>query len=530
MQNGNQITIQTPDGVEKTHTVSADQASLLSFTEWLSHIGVELNYRCGQRGVCKGCEIHSDHQGSAIKACQLTFNQLPNTVTIRIPGRSSHDQSLYGVTEFNLVGGLQKKLVPESRDGHGLAIDVGTTTIAIALWDLRKSLCIGTISGRNTQDQHGDNIVSRIDFAINSPQGLIRLQQKLLHGSILPLVTKLLEQHEIDQDQITECIVAANTVMLHTISGDSLQGFGAYPFHSVYLERKCIPNPLPCLSNLNTWQLLPGFGPFVGSDITAGAIASGIHEQCGNTLLIDFGTNGEILLKAKNQYFVTATAAGPAFEGGILNCGKKAQKGVISSLELNSGTWSWTTIGYQHLSKSNEPTGISGAAYIDFIACALREGLINMVGRFDLNSPLVETCDLHGEQERIIRITKEVFVSEKDVAELIQAKAAIAAGVKTLLDLAGIASADLDRIFIAGGFGYHLNLDHARNIGLIPETSSDRTLVVGNASLGGTSIMMASPSLLETADWLTQQAEVIELNQQDVFEDHYIDSMLIGNT
>ena len=133
------------------------------------------------------------------------------------------------------------------------------------------------------------------------------------------------------------------------------------PFHSVYLERKCIPNPLPCLSNLNTWQLLPGFGPFVGSDITAGAIASGIHEQCGNTLLIDFGTNGEILLKAKNQYFVTATAAGPAFEGGILNCGKKAQKGVISSLELNSGTWSWTTIGYQHLSKSNEPTGISGA-------------------------------------------------------------------------------------------------------------------------------------------------------------------------
>jgi uncharacterized 2Fe-2S/4Fe-4S cluster protein (DUF4445 family) len=280
-------------------------------------------------------------------------------------------------------------------------------------------------------------------------------------------------------------------------------------------------------------QLLPGIAAYIGADITAGILASGMgfDEQPG--LLVDIGTNGEIVLQAEGRLFGCATAAGPAFEGSGLRCGTRARAGAVSDLNLRLNPFGLETkvIGDIPLARAN---GICGSAYVDFLASARSAGLLGGNGRFDLSvwESLPEQCRFRHEGRRAFRLAArngadDLRVSEVDVALLLQAKAAIGAGIEVLLETAGLRAADLGRVYLAGGFGMHLNVAHAIAIGLLPGFREEQVRVVGNTSLAGALLALVDRTTLTEMEELRERVQVIELNLAAGFEDRYIEHLML---
>lgn len=517
------ITIQaaesTDESVMRPRNVTTDIA------EWLGAIGHPLNTRCGGRGLCRGCQVSvadvDSDSSRTIRACQHSCSELATITAITIPEASMHDATLHGVSAFELS---TEAPIHRARSGFGLAIDVGTTTVAATLWDLQTGRCLADGSMANAQRRHGDNVLSRIDFSLAREDAISHLQRALVVDTLIPLLNRLCEQALVEVRQITETCVTGNPVMLHTLAGASLRGMAAYPFTPEFLQEVELDAAAVGLPVSGMLKLLESLGPFVGSDITAGALAAGMLEREGSFLLVDFGTNGEILLKHGQHFWATATAAGPAFEGGRLACGGAAGKGVISSLSREEGSWRWLLVG----GGNGKPRALSGAAYIDFIALGAEEGWIGASGRFDRSHPAVAVVET-SEPGAAVRvwITKDIYVSEADVAEILQAKAAIGGGIATLLEIAGVEAAALDGVLVAGGFGYHLLPAHALRVGLLPEVSPARIRLIGNSSLGGASMVLLA-SVSDSLRTLRAQTTVIELNQAENFEDHFTDCLMLA--
>lgn len=518
-----QITIHLPDGtVVAIERHISDAAHTLS--DFLEAKGYGLNTRCGGRGLCRGCQV-AQKEGDAestIRSCQTTVAGLPeDELDLYIPQSSWHDHTLYGVSRFDIR--LEVPPTAADRTGLELAIDIGTTTLAGALWDVSTGKCLADASIANPQRKYGDNVLSRISYSIDRTNGLQKLQRALVDDGLAKLIQILCRQASTPITAIQQATVAGNPIMLHTLVGASLVGLSTYPFKPEFLGQRTINSASIGLQPSMPLNLLPALGPFVGADITAGALAAGMLAAKGPALLIDFGTNGEIILKYDGRYLATATAAGPAFEGGRLSCGASARPGVVSSFQYEESEWDYQLCA----GDCDTVKGISGAAYVDFLALGLENGLLNPFGRFDANHPDVSEHSIDGESERIVRFSESLWISEPDVAEILQAKAAIGAGVQVLLELVGIDSTDLETVFIAGGFGYHLNPAHAIAIGLLPAVAIERVETIGNASLGGASLLLQVDYSKEI-EALSQDCQIIELNAVPSFSDHYTDALLLG--
>lgn len=515
------ITVSLPDKEAHSHAVCGDDADL-KLSEWLDRNGHSLNTRCGQKGLCRGCMVDVEAgKKQSIRACQVTMASLPEHIDrITIPERSYRDNSLNGVSVFEID---HEHLEHRQRMGYGLAIDIGTTTVAAALWDLQSGKCLATKSLANSQRRYGDNVLTRIEYAIKNNGCSKALQKTLVDDTLEPIIESLCQAAGIGPQAIVEAVASGNTAMLHAFAGVSLAGFGSYPFKPVFMDGQKWPADALGMPYSFCVESPPNLGAFVGSDIVLGALASGMHISDKPALLIDFGTNGEILLKHKNGYLATATAAGPAFEGGRLRCGAAAGSGVISTVDHVGGKWAFTLVNPE---KSSIPTGISGAAYVDFIALAAEEGILYPMGRMDATHCEVKTVANDAETDRLVKLAPRISITESDVAEIIQAKAAIASGVATLLELAGLKADDLEKLYIAGGFGYHLNSAHARRIGLIPDLPHEKIHIIGNSSLGGASLLLLGKNR-DVLKQLVGYCDTVELNQVDTFEDNYIDAMLL---
>jgi uncharacterized 2Fe-2S/4Fe-4S cluster protein (DUF4445 family) len=280
-------------------------------------------------------------------------------------------------------------------------------------------------------------------------------------------------------------------------------------------------------------QLLPGIAAYIGADITAGVFATGMVFDPSPSLLVDIGTNGEIVLQSGGQLTACATAAGPAFEGCGLRCGTRAGEGAVSGLRLtlNPFRLETETIGNVPLAGAN---GLCGSAYVDFLATGRRSGLLGATGRFDPAAwESVPTQNRHTDGgERALRLTESngaggLRISEADVALLLQAKAAMGAGIEILLETAGVRAAELARVYLAGGFGMHLNVVHAIAIGLLPGFREEQVRVVGNTALAGALLALVDRTTLDEMENLRLQVEVVELNLADSFEDRYIEHLML---
>ena len=523
------VPVALPDGtVRRIRAGVPDREAVLS--EWLESKGIPLNTRCGGRGLCNGCRVELvDTDGATprpVRSCAIRLADLPGGLpaAVRVPEASFRDRGLHGVSVFELETDFSAPSA--GQEGLGVAVDVGTTTVAAALWDLSSGVCLGAASRANEQARFGDNVLSRITFSLRSERSPGLLREALVDETLAPLLGQLLSDAGQEPSALVRATVAGNPVMLHALLGESLEGFARFPFRPAFLGREVEPAAALGLSGSDAEVvLLPGLGAFVGADIFAGALAAGLTGPGEPALLIDFGTNGEILLRTPEGFLATATAAGPAFEGGRLRCGSAARRGAVSSLERAGEEWACGLSG----GGSERPKGIAGSAYVDFLAVARREGILNPFGRLDPGHPRVtEVPDEDGEGVcRRVVISGDLFVSESDVAELIQAKAAIGGGVATLLDEAGLVAADLGRVYVAGGFGYHLNPAHAVAVGLLPDVDPARIRMIGNSSLGGASLLLLRAAD-RALDPIESTSKVIELNEADSFEDHFTDALALA--
>ncbi|MCC5836023.1 MAG: DUF4445 domain-containing protein [Opitutales bacterium] len=511
------IRIEKPDGGSIERPRPQDPSQLL--TNWLEQQQIPLNTRCGGRGFCQGCLV--EIEGITLRACQTDCQSISS---IRIPTSSLRDHSLSGVSIFEIDGPAPQSL---PRPGLGLALDIGTTTVAAALWDLKNGVCLAHGALANEQRRYGDNVLSRIDHAVSMGGGSAKLQSALIDETIQPLIDRLCRQASRCSEEIAEAVAAGNTVMLHSLAGSSLSGFAAYPFKPEFLTARTLS--ARSLGLDADFSILCGhnLGPFVGADIALGAYACGMTSKSETALLIDFGTNGEILLKHPGGTLATATAAGPAFEGGRLRYGAPAHDGVVSALQRQPQSWQISICGGGKASAKTR--ALSGAAYIDFLALALRDGILSPMGRMNPQHPEVKPVGTADQNGYGVAVTSRISVTETDVAELIQAKAAIAAGVTTLLEVAGLSVNAIQTLYIAGGFGYHLNIAHAIAIGMLPNLSAERIKIIGNASLGGASRLLQTQDDTDLQD-LAAHTRVIELNQINSFEDHFIDAMPLQPT
>jgi uncharacterized 2Fe-2S/4Fe-4S cluster protein (DUF4445 family) len=426
--------------------------------------------------------------------------------------------------------------VPGSRD-TAFAVDVGTTTVVVLLVDLVTGEVLSRAGAFNEQIRFGDNVVTRIESA-RQPENRAAMQRTIVMETIRPLLLRACEQAGRSVARIVGGTIAGNTTMLHLLVGEDPTPLGIAPFTPRFIKGKQVRASeiklvVEKLAPETRIQLLPGVAAYIGADITAGVFASGMAFDSMPSLLVDIGTNGEIVLQSGGKLIACATAAGPAFEGCGLRCGTRARDGAVSDLRLtlNPFLLETKTIGNVPLLLAS---GICGSAYVDFLATARSSGLLGVTGRFQSAAweGLPAQNRLTDDGERALRLTEAsgagaLRISEVDVALLLQAKAAIGAGIEILLETAGIRAADLGRVYLAGGFGMHLNVAHAIAIGLLPGFREEQVRVVGNTSLAGALLALVDRTTLEEMENLRRQMEVVELNLAADFEDRYVEHLML---
>jgi uncharacterized 2Fe-2S/4Fe-4S cluster protein (DUF4445 family) len=510
--------------------------------------GLPLNTRCGQRGLCRGCEIvlqdgtlqtdAGDLSAPAtVRACQARF---ADSATIQIPARSriEHQPQVTETFAIAVPCAHQPLFAPEPgvRD-MGVAIDVGTTTVVVLLADLVTGEVLSRAGAFNEQIRFGDNVVTRIEAARQS-EALAAMQSAVVMETIQPLLLKACERAQRPLSRIAGGAISGNTTMLHLLAGEDPTPLGSAPFTPRFLNSRIVSAhemhlTVPGLSPETPLRFLPGIAGYIGADITAGIYATGMIFDPAPTLLVDIGTNGEIVLQNGGKLTACATAAGPAFEGCGLGCGTRARDGAVSDLRLALHPFQLETeiIGGVPLARAN---GLCGSAYVDFLAMARSSGLLGVTGRFE--AAAWESVPAHhrilDDGQRAFALGKAngtgtLRVSEVDVALLLQAKAAIGAGIEILLRTAGLEAANIAHLYLAGGFGMHLDVTHAIAIGLLPGFRADQVRVVGNTALAGALLALLDRNTLEEMETLSAQVEVLELNLVDHFEDSYIEHLML---
>jgi uncharacterized 2Fe-2S/4Fe-4S cluster protein (DUF4445 family) len=539
------ILVELESGEQREIPISHQNRSL---ADMLADHGIPLNTRCGQRGLCRGCEVElregslvSDGLGVTARATvQGCRARLSGTVSIYIPGRSriEHRPQIGDTFEIAVPCAHQPLFepVPGLRD-TGFAVDVGTTTVVVLLVDLASGEVLSRASGLNEQIRFGDNVITRIEAARN-PKEIAALQHTIVAETIQPLLAEACAAAERGLERIAGGSIAGNTTMLHLLVGEDPTPLGIAPFIPRFIKGKRVSAADLNLVAKGLWpecpmQLLPGIAAYIGADITAGILASGMAYDSAPSLLVDIGTNGEIVLQSGGELTACATAAGPAFEGCGLCCGTRAREGAVSDLKLTLDPFGieTRTIGGVPLLRAN---GLCGSAYVDFLATGRGSGLLGSAGRFDL-ARWEMVPDQHRLTEnggRLLRLADgngagALRISEVDVALLLQAKAAIGAGIEILLERAGIRAADVGRVYLAGGFGMHLNVAHAIAIGMLPGLRKEQVRVVGNTSLAGAMMALVDRTTLDEMECLRARVEVIELNLIDGFEDCYVDHLML---
>jgi uncharacterized 2Fe-2S/4Fe-4S cluster protein (DUF4445 family) len=410
------------------------------------------------------------------------------------------------------------------RPVYGIAVDIGTTTMAAYLMDLATGKEVAVESMANPQRSFGADVISRIAFSQSVPEGVPQLQKALVEG-LNHLTERLCQKAQVPSTDIYLMTVVGNTVMLHTLLGVSALSIANAPFVPVFseqleLEAKELGIDINPLGEV---VLLPSVSGYVGADIIADMLVCGLESQEGFSLLIDVGTNGEIVLGNKERFLACSAAAGPAFEGANLSCGMAGVPGAISAFRFVNGRREFEVIG------GGEPKGICGSGLIDIVAELLRCGFLDDTGAFvgeraleDWQRPMLKSKSGMA----AFAVTEDILLTQRDVRELQLAKGAVKAGILTLLKEAGITSGQVAAVYLAGGFGSHINVKNACTVGLFPKELEDRVVQMGNGAGAGAKMCLLDKSQLQRAAALKGKVEYIELSTRTDFQSIFMETML----
>ena len=421
----------------------------------------------------------------------------------------------------------------ETRTNHAIAVDVGTTTITVQLVDLEAARIVATRSGYNDQVACGGDVISRIEFA-RRPGGLDELRARVL-GTINGLLDKACRSCSVDPRTISNAVISGNTTMTHLLLGLNPEYIRLEPYTPTLLEMPYLTATEVGIDiNPESWICFsPNVGSYVGGDITAGLLCTDLASESESlSLLIDIGTNGELVVGNRDFMLSCACSAGPAFEGGGIECGMRASIGAIERVEIDPDTGAPTpsTIG------ALPARGICGSGMIDLLANLFRTGWLDPAGRFARDRACAHIQVL-GKRARYVVVPadhsatgQEISVSEQDVENILRAKAAIYSACALMLEQLGVAFDDLEQVYIAGGFGRYLDLEQAVTIGLIPDIPRDRFRFIGNASLIGSYMVVVSREYRKRQERLAGRMTYFDLSSAPGYMDQYTAALFLPHT
>jgi uncharacterized 2Fe-2S/4Fe-4S cluster protein (DUF4445 family) len=405
----------------------------------------------------------------------------------------------------------------------GIAVDIGTTTLVTTLLDLRTGAELGVTSSLNPQAVHAQDVLSRIKMG-SKHAGLHKLHAELIE-EISRQTTQLAFKAGVALANIYEAVFSGNTTMLHLATRTDPSSLGKYPYTlslsgGQHVKARDIDLGI---SPHGIVYLPPLFSAYVGADITSGILSTRLAEQPGVVLLVDIGTNGEMVLSVDGRLIATSTAAGPAFEGMNIACGMRASRGAVELVALGEDGIRVETIA------GGDPVGICGSGLLDVVGELASKCGLDKNGRFQNNGashshPWRDQWEsLDG--KLIFRIAGPVYLTQKDVRQVQLAKGAIRTGIEMLLKAAGIEAARVDRVLIAGSFGFHLRTVSLIHLGLLPKEFGDRVEFVGNTSKSGAEAFLLSRDAREEMKQIVAQVEVLELANDPAFEKAFVRSL-----
>jgi uncharacterized 2Fe-2S/4Fe-4S cluster protein (DUF4445 family) len=414
---------------------------------------------------------------------------------------------------------------------YGAAVDLGTTTIVVYLWDLVSGMVVGVASNYNRQISCGEDILARVNFARKN--GLTKLQA-LAVESINTAITSASDTAGIDRDDIYEVVVAGNTVMTHILLGIDPAYMIAEPYVPVVRRALSVASSrigIACNPNGGLFSF-PAVSDFIGGDIIADILSCGMGEQDEVSLLIDIGTNFEVVLGNREWMFSCAGAAGPALEGGEVLFGMRANPGAIEKIDIDPETLNptYTTIN------AVRPRGICGSGLIDLLAELLAACVIDRTGRINTGIGNPRIRQRQHFPEYVVswadetEIGKDIVITENDIKNLIMSKASIHAACVTLMKAAGVTRHDISTIYFGGAFGNYLNKRNATTIGLIPEIPIEHIRNIGNGAVAGANIALINRRKRKMLDGIALKIAYIELNAEPAFMDEYTSSSFLPHT
>jgi uncharacterized 2Fe-2S/4Fe-4S cluster protein (DUF4445 family) len=406
-------------------------------------------------------------------------------------------------------------------ESYGIAFDLGTTTVVGTLMNLRTGMAEAVRSTLNGQAPFGADVISRISHGMEGDDAKEELReaiQRTMNG----ILAELYETAGVNHDRVYEMVVVGNATMLHLLLGIDATPISMMPFTPAFREPLYLP---ACDVGLDIHpagyvQTLPVIGAYVGADIVAGVIATGLAREEKLRVFVDVGTNGEIVLGSVKRVLCTAAPAGPAFEGSQIRCGMRATDGAIEGVTLTD------RVELQVIGGDMPPKGICGSGLVDTVAQLRVAGLLDAGGKMRSREEVPE----HPLSDRLItvdgvrafRLADNVYLSQRDVRELQFGKGSIATGIKVLMDVMGVAAADLDEVLLGGSFGSYLNPESAKIIGLVPPVDIDRILSVGNTAGEGAKMSLLSFRERQVAFELPEKIEYVELSGRADFNDSFV--------
>ncbi len=386
---------------------------------------------------------------------------------------------------------------------YGVAVDIGTTTLAAVLYDSR-GMRIAQKSRLNPQSVFGADVISRMEASMN---GETQHLQRLIIGALDELLTELAGEVKISTQDIDGIVITGNTVMLHLLAGESVKPLAAAPFAAERLFDETVTAAelgVSAVKAVTPVYLPPCISAFVGADTVCAILTTGIYKKSKGAMLVDIGTNGEIALCLNGRLIVCSTAAGPAFEGVGISRGMRGETGAVDKVWMEGERLKAHTI------HETNPVGICGSGLVDAVACLLKRGDLDETGYLEEDVP----------------ITGNVTITAKDIRMVQLAKGAIHAGINTVIHSSKLSPADISTLFIAGGFGNYLNIENAGEIGLIPRSLAGKVRVTGNSALSGAIMLLLRKDFCTECVSFAHSAEVLELSSNPVFTNEFMEQMM----
>jgi len=524
----------TPPGVTgatgvSINGVACDARPGMSLFECAESVGVLVPTSCHKQGKCREClvEVESgdpcltprtaeeDHLAGQFRlSCRARVASLDGPIRCHTMRRGSMriETGTTSLSDDFELDPVSTGDAAEAGPRHGLAVDVGTTTVALRLHDLSTGALVATRSFENPQRFGGSEIMARIRYDGEHPG-------RLLQRTLLGYLGHAIEDLPCDPATIREMVVAGNTTMRDLFFGLDVQPVGVIPYRSTVetafregrapgtsVTASATKLRLPAHPRARVYGL-PLIGSHVGGDTAACLLATGLAERTEVSALLDIGTNTEVVVGNRDRILAASCPAGPAFEGGGVTCGMPALEGAIERVRIrDNGSFELGVIG------EGPAAGICGSGLVDLLGELLRTGRMNAQGRFADDQDQFPLDEANG-----------ISLFERDVNELAQAKGANVAGLRIVMSAFGVSFDSIDRLFLAGGFARHLDLDAARRIGLLPDLPDSRIVQVGNAALHGASIALLSARRRRQIEEVVARVEHVRLETDPAFFDTFVD-------